>query len=82
MLKAVGKTSDGKPVVLIGLSFANLDRLRAGAGDDHIRIDGPAMGIPFDILICAGRTEADLAALIAPGLEPDAKIYVDPKLRN
>jgi hypothetical protein len=73
---------NGRPTLLLGLSFANLDKLRAAPGDDHIRISGHELHIPFDIIITAGRTEADLAAMVAPGIGPETKVSISGRLKN
>jgi hypothetical protein len=82
MIKATGRGQNGKSLLVIGLSFANLDRLRAGPLDDYIPIDGAELGLSHDILIISGRTEADMADLVSQALTPDAKVHVDPRLKS
>lgn len=82
MIKATGIGPNGRPLLVIGLSFGNLERLRKGPLDDYIPIDGQEMGIPFDVMIISGRTEADMAELVSKALTPDAKVYVDPRLKQ
>lgn len=72
MIKARGTAPDGRPVLVLGLSHDNLDRLRAG---QPITFDAKPYGYDGEILIFAGKTEKAMAdALIAgnPGLEPQA----------
>jgi len=71
-----------REVLLLGLTFGNLDRLRAGPGDDHIVIEGDDIGIEFDIWIVAGETEAALEKLIAPGIGPDTKVNISSRIKN
>jgi hypothetical protein len=85
MIKAVMKRPDGRTMLAIGLSFDNLDRFRAEPGDTFIHIDGNATdGLPIDIVIFSGQTEADLAQFFADNdmIRSDTKVYVDPKLKS
>lgn len=66
MIKAIATTDDG-PLVLFGLSHANLDRLKAG---QPIRVDMTELGGQGEILIFAGATEATMAAELADFIGP------------
>jgi hypothetical protein len=79
MIKATAKGPDGRPLLIIGLEFGNLDRFREQPGDTYIRIDGREMGIPMDVMIFSGRTAADCAASLKAGIGPDTKIHRSPK---
>jgi hypothetical protein len=67
MIKAAGKTGDGKPLLFLGLSGENVTRLAAGE-PIHIPARHVAeLGLPeMEIIINYGRTEQaivdDLAA--------------------
>jgi hypothetical protein len=67
MLKALLTDPNGRTFLLIGLSFENLKRLRAKPLDDHIQIDGKALGLTHDIIITAGRTENDILDALKRG---------------
>lgn len=55
MIKASGRSGDGTPLLLLGLSGENMARLMAG---EPIRVDTAAMGLPkMDVIIVGGRTE-------------------------
>lgn len=55
MIKATGKTGDGRPLVLLGLSGENVTRLMA---DEPIRLDLAELGLPpMVVVIVGGRTE-------------------------
>ena len=82
MIKATGTGPNGRKLLLIGLSFANLERFKQQPLDTFIRIDGAEMGLDFDVTIISGRTEADMADLVSNALTPDAKVYVDPRLKS
>lgn len=61
MIKARGTDEKGTEFVLLGLSWANLDRLRNG---EPIGFDGTPYGIPMDVVIMAGETEQKLAEFL------------------
>lgn len=82
MLKALATGPDGKSLLIIGLSFGNLDRFRAEPGDTFIKISGREMGLPIDVLILSGETEAHLAETMKAGIGPDTKVHIDPKLKS
>lgn len=82
MIKATGKGPTGHNTLFIGLSFGNLDKFRAAPLDSHIRIDGKEMGLPFDVMIFSGRTEAEMADLMASGFGPDTKVHVSGRLKT
>ena len=72
MIKATGSVN-GRPALILGLSFGNLDRLRAG---DPTQFDGTPYGYPGTIVIFAGRNEATMAAIIRnnnPGVAEHAE---------
>jgi hypothetical protein len=68
MINAVVTAPDGRSVLLIGLSFRNLDNLRASPMDDHIKIDGAKLGLSHDIIIVAGETEDAIMRVLTLGL--------------
>ena len=82
MIKATGKTADGRPMLMIGLSFGNLDQFRAAPGDSYIKIDGKEMDLPFDVLIFSGETEAHMQAQMADSIGPMTKLTIDKRLKS
>ena len=75
MIKASGTATDGRRWLFLGLSFDNLDRLRAG---QPVRFPGETYGFSGEILIFAGETEATMTAALQegnPGLQPQADPY-------
>lgn len=59
MIKARGRTGDGTPLVVIGLSGENMTRLMA---KEPIRFDLADLGLPpTQVVIVGGRTEEDIA---------------------
>lgn len=82
MIKATGKGKDGRNTLYVGLSFGNLDRFRAEPLDTFIKIDGRELGLPFDVMIFSGETEAQMAELMAGGFGPDTKVNISPRSKN
>jgi len=79
MLKATAQLN-GRTVLILGLSFKNLDKFRAEPGDTFIKIDGTQMNLPIDVIIFSGETEAHLSEQYHIG--PDTIVHIDPKLRS
>jgi hypothetical protein len=82
MIKATGKGPNGKETLFIGLSFGNLDRFRRQPGDTFIRIDGAELGLPIDVLIFSGETEAHCAEALAAGMGPQTKVNTSTRAKN
>lgn len=84
MLKAAVTGTNGRALLVLGLSYANLDHLRSGPGDAFIRVDGSRLGLDVDVMIFSGATEADMANTVirADGIGPDTKVTIDPKLKS
>ena len=81
MIKAVANVGD-RSLVVLGLSFRNLDRFREQPGDTFIKIDGNELGLPVDIIIFSGETEAHMAVAMQEFIGPGTKVNIDPKLRS
>lgn len=81
MLKAKC-TIAGRETFLIGLSYGNLDRFREQPLDTFIRIDAAEHGLPFDIMIMSGRTEAELVHFASGRIGPETKVKIDPRLKS
>jgi hypothetical protein len=81
MLKAIAKIDD-KDLLVLGLSFGNLNKFLAKPGDTFIKIDGKEMGINMDIIIFSGRTEAHLVEIMKDTIGPDTKVNIDSKLKS
>lgn len=68
MIKARGTNEKGKPLLLLGLSFGNIERLM---DDQPIRFDGTPYGFQGEIMIVAGKDERAIAQRIAG---PETKV--------
>jgi hypothetical protein len=82
MIKATIPGKDGRTALYVGLSFGNLDRFRQQPLDTFIKIDGKEMGLPMDVVLFSGRTEAEMAELLAGGIGPDTKVHISDKLKS
>jgi hypothetical protein len=82
MIKAIASDGTGKNILVIGLSFANLDKFRKEPGDTFIRIRGAEVGLPVDVMIFSGQTEAHCAKTLEAGIGPDTKVNVSPRLKQ
>ena len=81
MLKATAKIN-GRQTLILGLSFGNLDRFRAAPGDTYIKVDGDEVGLPIDVLIISGETEAQMAELLSEGIGPGTKLTISDRLKS
>jgi hypothetical protein len=82
MIKATMTQPDGRTLLTLGLSFGNLDKFRAEPGDTFIRIDGKSMGLPIDVMIFSGETEAHMQELMKDSIGPKTKVHIDPRLKS
>jgi len=73
MIKATMSTPDGRQILLIGLSHANLDRLKADGLNGYIRIKD--IGLPFDVIITCGKTEQDIVNEFKQFIGPETKVH-------
>lgn len=69
-------------LVVLGLSHANLDRLRADGLSGGIKISGADLGIPIDIMITAAETEVKMLEAFTSGIGPDTKVSIDKRLKS
>jgi hypothetical protein len=82
MIKATSRTRDGRTVLIIGLSFGNLDKFRAEPIDTFIQIDGKELDLPIDVVMFSGETEAQLLHALNATFGPGTKITIDKKLKQ
>lgn len=82
MIKATGKSITGKDMLIIGLSHVNLDKFMKEPLNTFIHINGAEIGMPFDVMIFSGKTEADMAELISKGFTPETKVTVSERSKN
>jgi hypothetical protein len=68
--------------ILLGLSHANLDRLRADGLKGAIKVAGKDLGIDVDIYITAAETEAVMLQEFAAGIGPDTEVKIDKRLKS
>jgi hypothetical protein len=81
MIKATATLND-RQLLMIGLSFGNLNKFYSEPGDTFIKINGKEMDLPIDVLIFSGKTEAHLQELMEKSIGPDTIVHIDPKLKS
>jgi hypothetical protein len=79
MIKATATLGD-RQLLMIGLSFGNLDKFLREPLDTFIKIDGKEMNLPIDVLIFSGETEAQMQRMMANSIGPHTKIHINPKM--
>jgi hypothetical protein len=82
MIKASAKGRDGRSYLIIGLSHANLDKLRSDGTGGFIKILGAEMKLPIDVIITAGENETTLAHELAEFIGPDTEVHIAEKLKQ
>jgi hypothetical protein len=82
MIKATATQPDGRTLLLIGLSFVNLDKFRTEAGDMYIKINGMDMDMPIDVLIFSGETEFAMESQIEGLCGPYTEVHIDPRMKK
>lgn len=75
-------TKESRKCLVIGLSFENLDKFKEQPGDTYIHVDGKEMGLPVDVVLFSGETEAKLFELVQDGIGPDTKLNISDKLKS
>lgn len=81
MLKAKA-TIGGREVLILGLSHANLDKLREQGLRGRIEIKAEDIDIPFDIIITAAPTEQHMIEAFQSGIGADTKVHISDKLKS
>lgn len=77
------KTTLGdKRVLLLGLSHANLDRLKAQGLTGFIRVADPELELPVEIWITAAETEQVMIDAFKDGIRDGTKVRMDPRLKQ
>jgi len=83
MMKAMMKTPPGaQKILMLGLSFGNLRKFMDMPGDTFIKIDGKEMGLPVDIVLFSGETEAHMMRQMQDSITPDTVMHIDEKLKS
>ena len=75
------KLRTGRTVIL-GLSHANLDRLRADGLQGAIRVLGKDIGADIDIFITAAETEQAMLEAFHDNIGPETKVNIDKRLKS
>lgn len=77
MIKARGRTGDGDPLMLLGLTGETVTRLVAG---EPVLFDGRCVGFEGHVLLIYGRDQGELVAELGRHglLAPAAELGLDP----
>jgi hypothetical protein len=81
MIKAVA-VGNGRKVLVLGLTYGNLDRFITQPRDTFIRINGKEIGLPVDVMIFSAESDAMAAEFMQQFVGPDTAVHVDPRLRS
>jgi hypothetical protein len=76
MIKMRGEGAKGRPVIILGLSEANIDRLREGK---PIHLHADDMGFVGEIVIFVGKDEATMARQMQPFIGPGTVVHDESK---
>jgi hypothetical protein len=82
MMKAMVKLPNGRTMLVLGLSFRNLDKFKAEPRDTFIKVDGKELGLEIDIIICSGETEVAMAEMMEMSIGPDTIVHVSDRLKS
>jgi hypothetical protein len=82
MIKATADLPGGRKLLVLGLSYANLDEFRKHPRDTFIKVSGKETGLPVDIMLFSGETEAAMAEMLGELIGPDTKVHVSPRLKS
>jgi hypothetical protein len=81
MIKATAN-AQGRKLLILGLSYENLNRFRDMPGDTFIRVDGRELDLPIDVMIFSGETEAKCTELLEDFLSPATKVQISPRQKS
>ena len=85
MLKMYAKSAspDEPDILVLGLSFGNLERFRAQPLDTFIPIQVADLGgPPLKVVILSGRTEAEMADAMKDLIGPETAVTVSDRLKS
>lgn len=72
MMRARASTDAGRTVIVLGLTEANVEQMRAGH-PMHLHAD--ELGFVGEIMLFLGKDEATLAKEFAPAIGPDTIVH-------
>lgn len=75
-------TAGDRQIIVLGLSHANLDRLREQGLRGKIVVDGAEMGLDADIWITAAPTESAMMDAFGSAIGPDTKVHIDRRFKS
>lgn len=75
-------TLSGRETLILGLSHANLDKLRAQGLTGKIVIDGKEHGLDLDIWLTAAEDEGVMMRAFQEGITAGTKVHIDRKIKS
>jgi hypothetical protein len=81
MIKIKATIGD-RELLVIGLSHANLDRLRSDGLTAKIAIDGKELGLNVDIWITAAADEGVMMRAFQEGITEGTKLHIDKRFKS
>lgn len=75
-------TLGGRDLLLLGLSHANLDRLREQGLSGKIVVDGKELGLAVDIWITAAEDENVMLRSFQAGITKGTKLHIDKRFKS
>ena len=75
-------TIGDRELLILGLSHANLDRLRRDGLTGKIVIDGRELGLNVDIWITAAENEQVMMRSFQEGITAGTKVHIDQRLKS
>lgn len=73
---------NGRDLLVLGLSHANLDKLRADGLQGKIVVDGKELGLDVDIWITAAENEQVMLRAFQDGINAGTKVHIDQRLKS
>jgi hypothetical protein len=82
MMKVSASWKNGRRLVMLGLSHANLDRLRKDGLRGYIEIKAEELHIGCDIIITAAETEQVMMEAFAQLIGEGTEVKIDERLKS
>lgn len=79
MIRASAKGRDGKPLLILGLTDQNIERLKAGQ-PVHVAAGSVEDGVQVSVVILHGPTEHHLMNTLRGFIGLDTRMRLDPRL--
>lgn len=75
-------TQQHRDIFMIGFSLEQIDHMRQNFGKTLRRYAKADYGLPMDVIIFSGESEAAMAQQFAEFIGPETRVKIDDKLKN